>query len=160
MLQEVDTLWQCARVPVLKMWNKFSVYKVFSTSSPDIWLKLRLPGTYAAIIDENQTPLARFPQTLYREVSYCKVIKGSDGNDFLRAPLIHGLNRTPSPEIYLFFRWKCSNFACKCWRWPVLLQCASRTTIIPITKPETWPKTASTYAFSGITLRPECHRPK
>ncbi len=23
---------------------------------------LRLPGTYAAIIDENQTPLARFPQ--------------------------------------------------------------------------------------------------
>ncbi len=26
-----------------------------------------------------------------REVSQCNVIKGSDGNDFLRAPLIHGL---------------------------------------------------------------------
>ena len=30
-------------------------------------------------------------QTFYREVSYHKVIKGSDGNDFFGAPLIHGL---------------------------------------------------------------------
>ena len=27
-------------------------------------------------------------------VSYCKVIKGSDGNDFLGAPLIHGLKQS------------------------------------------------------------------
>ncbi len=38
---------------------------------------------------------------MYREVLYCKVIKGSDGNGFLGAPLIHGLKAIHNVVITL-----------------------------------------------------------
>ncbi len=48
-------------IALFKQSNK-SMWSSYNKGPYTIFWRLRLPGTYDAKIDENQTPLTRFPQ--------------------------------------------------------------------------------------------------